>query len=92
MDTDGTVRYPGFDNHGMGTVFEELIRCFNEENYEEVGEHFTPRDAVKLMATLVFLPIADHIEAGAYLFDDGTCCGTGGMLTVAEMGNGEAET
>ena len=83
MDTDGTVRHPGLDNHGMGTVFEELIRRFNEENNEEAGEHFTPRDAVKLMANLVFLPIADRIESGTYLLYDGAC-GTGGMLTVAE--------
>ena len=83
MDTDGTVRHPGLDNHAMGTVFEELIRRFNEENNEEAGEHFTPRDAVKLMANLVFLPVADQIESGTYLLYDGAC-GTGGMLTVAE--------
>ena len=83
MDTDGTVRHPGLDNHGMGTVFEELIRRFNEENNEEAGEHFTPRDAVTLMAKLVFLPVADRIESGTYLIYDGAC-GTGGMLTVAE--------
>ena len=83
MDTDGTVLHPGLDNHGMGTVFEELIRRFNEENNEEAGEHFTPRDAVKLMAKLVFLPVADQIESGTYLLYDGAC-GTGGMLTVAE--------
>ena len=74
---------PGLDNHGMGTIFEELIRRFNEENNEEAGEHFTPRDVVKLMADLVFLPIADQIESGTYLVYDGAC-GTGGMLTVAE--------
>jgi type I restriction enzyme M protein len=67
----------------MGTVFEELVRRFNEENNEEAGEHWTPRDAVKLMANLVFLPIADVIESGTYLLYDGAC-GTGGMLTVAE--------
>ena len=83
MDTDGAVRHPGLDNHGMGTVFEELIRRFNEENNEEAGEHFTPRDAVTLMAKLVFQPIADRIESGTYLLYDGAC-GTGGMLTVAE--------
>ena len=83
MDTDGTVRHPGLDNHGMGTVFEELVRRFNEENNEEAGEHFTPRDAVQLMASLVFQPIADRIESGTYLLYDGAC-GTGGMLTVAE--------
>src|SRR4029453_7662863 len=73
----------GLDNHGMGTVFEELVRRFNEENNEEAGEHWTPRDAVKLMAKLILLPIADEIESGTYLLYDGAC-GTGGMLTVAE--------
>ena len=83
MNTDGTVRRPGLDNHGMGTIFEELIRRFNEENNEEAGEHWTPRDAVKLMARLVFLPIADRIQSSTYLLYDGAC-GTGGMLTMAE--------
>ena len=82
-NADGSIRHPGLDNHGMGTIFEELVRRFNEENNEEAGEHWTPRDAVKLMAKLVFLPIADEIESGTYLLYDGAC-GTGGMLTVAE--------
>jgi type I restriction enzyme M protein len=80
---DGTVKHPGLDNHAMGTIFEELVRRFNEENNEEAGEHWTPRDAVKLMARLIFLPVADQIESGTYLLYDGAC-GTGGMLTVAE--------
>jgi type I restriction enzyme M protein len=80
---DGSVKHPGLDNHGMGTVFEELVRRFNEENNEEAGEHWTPRDAVKLMARLIFLPVAEHLESGTYLLYDGAC-GTGGMLTVAE--------
>jgi type I restriction enzyme M protein len=80
---DGSIKHPGLDNHGMGTVFEELVRRFNEENNEEAGEHWTPRDAVKLMANLIFLPIADEIESGTYLLYDGAM-GTGGMLTVAE--------
>jgi len=79
----GAVNLPGIDNHSMGTVFEELVRRFNEDNNEEAGEHWTPRDAVKLMARLIFLPIADHIRSGTYLLYDGAC-GTGGMLTVAE--------
>ena len=83
MNADGSVHHPGLDNHGMGTIFEELVRRFNEENNEEAGEHWTPRDAVALMAKLVFLPVADKIESGTYLLYDGTC-GTGGMLTVAE--------
>ena len=83
LNSDGTVRLPGLDNHAMGTIFEELVRRFNEENNEEAGEHWTPRDAVKLMARLIFEPIADRIESGTYLLYDGAC-GTGGMLTVAE--------
>ena len=83
LASDGSVRHAGLDNHGMGTVFEELVRRFNEENNEEAGEHWTPRDAVKLMAKLIFLPVADQIESGTYLLYD-AACGTGGMLTVAE--------
>lgn len=82
-DADGRIKFPGLDNHGMGTVFEELIRRFNEENNEEAGEHFTPRDVVQLMAKLLFLPVADQIESSTYSLYDGSC-GTGGMLTVAE--------
>ncbi len=82
-DTDGNIRLPGLDNHAMGTIFEELIRRFNEENNEEAGEHFTPRDVVRLMANLIFWPIADDIQSATYRVYDGAC-GTGGMLTVAE--------
>ena len=78
-----SIRRPGLDNHGMGSIFEELVRRFNEENNEEAGEHWTPRDAVRLMAKLVFLPVADRIKSSTYLLYDGAC-GTGGMLTVAE--------
>jgi len=83
LNGDGSVKVPGLDNHAMGTVFEELVRRFNEENNEEAGEHWTPRDAVRLMARLIFDPIADNIHSGTYLLYDGAC-GTGGMLTVAE--------
>ena len=83
LDADGAIRQPGLDNHAMGTIFEELVRRFNEENNEEAGEHWTPRDAVALMAKLVFEPVADQIESGTYLMYDGAC-GTGGMLTIAE--------
>lgn len=83
LDIHGNEKLPALDNHAMGTVFEELIRRFNEENNEEAGEHFTPRDVVKLMADLIFLPIADQMQSGTYLVYDGAC-GTGGMLTVAE--------
>ena len=77
------LKHPGLDNHGMGTIFEELIRKFNEENNEEAGEHWTPRDVVELMADLVFIPIADQIKDASYSCYDGAC-GTGGMLTVAQ--------
>ncbi len=83
LNGDGSVRLEGLDNHGMGTVFEELIRRFNEENNEEAGEHFTPRDVIQLMARLIFMPVADAVRSGTYLVYDGAC-GTGGMLTVAE--------
>ena len=82
-DADGRITLPALDNHGMGTVFEELIRRFSEDNNEEAGEHFTPRDVIKLMAKLLFLPVAERIESSTYSLYDGSC-GTGGMLTVAE--------
>ncbi len=65
-DAQTMVKHPGLDNHGMGTIFEELIRKFNEENNEEAGEHWTPRDVVELMADLVFMPIADQIKDATY--------------------------
>ena len=84
INDDGTVNLPGLDNHAMGTIFEDLLRRFNEDNNEEAGEHWTPRDAVELMAKLVFLPIEDQIKASTYVLYDGAL-GTGGMLTVAEQ-------
>lgn len=83
LDSDGNVQSPGLDNHAMGTIFEELIRRFNEENNEEAGEHFTPRDVIELMADLVFRPVADKIKDATYSCYDGAS-GTGGMLTVAQ--------
>ena len=83
LNDDETVKLPGLDNHAMGTIFEDLVRRFNEENNEEAGEHWTPRDAVGLMANLVFLPIKDQIQPTTYVLYDGAI-GTGGMLTVAE--------
>lgn len=82
-ETKTILKHPGLDNHGMGTIFEELIRKFNEENNEEAGEHWTPRDVVELMEDLVFMPVADQIKDATYSCYDG-CCGTGGMLTVAQ--------
>lgn len=82
-DEKTILRHPELDNHGMGTIFEELIRKFNEENNEEAGEHWTPRDVVELMADLIFIPVADQIKDATYSCYDGAC-GTGGMLTVAQ--------
>lgn len=79
----GEEKIPALDNHTMGVIFEELIRRFNEENNEEAGEHFTPRDVVELMADVIFIPIKDQITDGTYLCYDGAT-GTGGMLTIAE--------
>lgn len=83
LDDKGDVKLPGLDNHTMGVIFEELIRKFNEENNEEAGEHFTPRDVVELMADMTILPVVDKLKDGSYLVYDGAC-GTGGMLTIAE--------
>lgn len=77
-DAEKTIlKHPGLDNHSMGTIFEELIRKFNEENNEEAGEHWTPRDVVELMADIIFMPIADKIKDASYSCYDGAC-GTGG--------------
>ena len=84
LNAAGSIRMPGLDNHAMGTIFEDLLRRFNEENNEEAGEHWTPRDAVQLMSRLVFDPIADQVQSTTYLLYDGAL-GTGGMLTVAEQ-------
>lgn len=83
LDDKGNEKLPALDNHTMGVIFEELIRRFNEENNEEAGEHFTPRDVVELMADVIFMPIKDQITDGTYLCYDGAS-GTGGMLTTAE--------
>jgi type I restriction enzyme M protein len=71
-------------NHDMGYVFEDLIRRFNEENNEEAGEHFTPREVIKLMNRIVFDPIKDKIkDIGTILVYD-PACGTGGMLSESK--------
>ena len=73
------------DNHTMGQIFEELLRKFSEMSNETSGEHYTPRDCVKLLIALVFSePIDDLSEEGIIrsMFDP--CCGTGGLLTIGK--------
>ena len=83
-DAKGNLVQPALDNHTMGTVFEEVIRKFNEEtNITDAGRHFTPRDIVELITDLAFVPVKDKIQSTTYRIYDGAC-GTGGMLTVAE--------
>ena len=78
IDPDG-LPLPALTNHGMGTVFEELLRRFNEENNEEAGEHFTPRDAIRLLARLVFDPVMNDLPKVITMRDPAE--GSGGMLT-----------
>lgn len=84
LDEKGNVLQPALDNHTMGTVFEEVIRKFNEEtNITDAGRHFTPRDIVELISDLAFIPVKGKIQSTTYRIYDGAC-GTGGMLTVGE--------
>lgn len=84
LDDEGNEKLPALDNHSMGTVFEELLRRFNEENnVTEAGEHFTPRDIVELMADIAFTPVVEKILDSTYLIYDGAA-GTGGILSASE--------
>ncbi len=75
-------KLPGLSNLGMGYVFEELIRKFNEENNEEAGEHFTPREVIQLMVHLLIEPVKDQLPPVITIYDP--ACGSGGMLTEAQ--------
>lgn len=77
-DPDGLI-IPALTNIGMGQVFEELLRRFNEENNEDAGEHFTPRDVIALLCDLVFAPIMHDLPKIITIYDP--ACGSGGMLT-----------
>ncbi|MFZ2284513.1 MAG: class I SAM-dependent DNA methyltransferase [Lutibacter sp.] len=81
LDPDGR-KLPPLTNLGMGYVFEELIRKFNEENNEEAGEHFTPREVIDLMTHLIFDPIKNNLPPVMTIYDP--ACGSGGMLTEAQ--------
>lgn len=80
-DPDGRKLLP-LSNLGMGYVFEELIRKFNEENNEEAGEHFTPREVIDLMTHIIFDPVKDNLPAVMTIYDP--ACGSGGMLTESQ--------
>jgi len=80
-DPDGN-KMPALTNLGMGYVFEELIRKFNEENNEEAGEHFTPREVIELMTHLVFDPVKNQLPLTMTVYDP--ACGSGGMLTESQ--------
>lgn len=80
-DPDGR-KLPALSNLGMGYVFEELIRKFNEENNEEAGEHFTPREVIDLMTHIVFEPVKDNLPPVITIYDP--ACGSGGMLTESQ--------
>ncbi|WP_372740217.1 N-6 DNA methylase [Neptunomonas sp.] len=80
-DPDGN-KQPALSNLGMGYVFEELIRKFNEDNNEEAGEHFTPREVIELMTHLVFDPIKGDLPLTLTVYDP--ACGSGGMLTETQ--------
>ncbi len=81
LDPDGR-KLPPLSNLGMGYVFEELIRKFNEENNEEAGEHFTPREVIELMTHLVFDPVKQDLPPVMTIYDP--ACGSGGMLTESQ--------
>lgn len=81
LDSDGR-KMPALTNLGMGYVFEELIRKFNEENNEEAGEHFTPREVIDLMTHIIFEPVKDKLPSIIRIYDP--ACGSGGMLTESQ--------
>ena len=81
LDSNGRKLH-ALSNLGMGYVFEELIRKFNEDNNEEAGEHFTPREVIDLMTHIIFDPIKNNLPTVMTIYDP--ACGSGGMLTEAQ--------
>lgn len=73
------------NNHDMGYIFEELIRKFNEQSNETAGEHYTPREVIRLMVRLLLEPDADRIKGESKIIEMyDPACGTGGMLTIGK--------
>jgi len=72
-------------NHDMGYIFEELIRKFNEQSNETAGEHYTPREVIRLMVRLLLQSDADRIKGESKIIEMyDPACGTGGMLTIGK--------
>lgn len=85
LDDEGNEVLPGLDNHSMGMIFEELLRRFNESNdISEAGQHFTPRDYVRLLADLAVMPIAEKLDDKTPYSVYDAACGTGGILSIAQ--------
>jgi len=83
--TDIDLHPSKVDNHVMGNIFEELLRKFSEMSNETSGEHYTPRDVVKLLVSLVFSPDKDKLSNPNKIISVyDPCCGTGGMLTIGK--------
>jgi type I restriction enzyme M protein len=83
--TEFDLHPSAIDNHQMGSVYEELLRRFSEMSNEESGDHFTPRDVVKLLVSFVFGGDKENLQGDGKIrsiFDP--CCGTGGMLTIGK--------
>lgn len=83
--TDLDFSMEAYDNHDMGYVFEELIRIANDQSNEQAGEHFTPRDVIRLMSAILFTPDAEELhQPGIIRSIYDPTCGTGGMVNVGK--------
>ncbi len=83
--TDIDLHPSNVDNHVMGNIFEELLRKFSEMSNETSGEHYTPRDVVNLLVSLVFSPDKEKLsDPNKIISVYDPCCGTGGMLTIGK--------
>jgi type I restriction enzyme M protein len=83
--TDIDLHPSNVDNHVMGNIFEELLRKFSEMSNETSGEHYTPRDVVKLLVSLVFSSDKEKLsDPNKIISVYDPCCGTGGMLTIGK--------